>query len=186
MLAAISSSRVGNITIVGLLPINYKGNNQSCWNHNLSDMADSRPDQPLTTSMTQETTNEHMRLLPQDAEIHSCDNVTISSRRYCGLPYNAVCCLFLYFFVEMYDMVTIAPLTALFEQSLCRIWYRNHDPSLISPGGSVKEQFCKLEHIQAAVAVVRGWKLAFDTLPGTEIMRLHLSCRAACFRVLLK
>ena len=139
-------------------------------------MADFRPGssrgQPLTTSITEETTNEHMRLLPQEDEIQLCNNVTVPSKHYCGLPYLVVCCLTLYFLVEMFDMVTIAPLTALLEQSLCRTWYRSHDPSLINPGGSVEEQLCKIEPIQAEVAVLRGWKLAFDALPGTAIVRL--------------
>ena len=139
-------------------------------------MAGSRPEssrgQPLTTSMTEEPTNEHSRLLPQDDVIQRCNDLTVPSKHYCGLPHLVVYCLTLYFLVEMFDMVTIAPLTALLEQSLCRTWYRSHDPSLISPGGSVEEQFCKIEPIQAEVAVLRGWKLAFDALPGTAIVRL--------------
>lgn len=139
-------------------------------------MADSRPEstrgQPLTTSMTEEPTNEHTRLLLQDDEMQRCNNVIAPSKRFCGLPYLVVCCLTLYFLVEMFDMVTIAPLTALLEQSLCRTWYRSHDPSLINPGGSVEEQCCKIEPIQAELAVLRGWKLAFDALPGAAIVRL--------------
>ena len=138
-------------------------------------LLESVPGQPLETSTNEESLNEHSRLLPKKAKVRPRHDVATSSRRCCGLPYTAVCCLFLYFFVEMYDMITIAPLTAIFEQSVCRKWYINHDPSRINFGGSVNEQLCKLESIQAAVAVLRGWKLAFDTIPGTNLLRLQTS-----------
>lgn len=79
------------------------------------------------------------------------------------------CCLALYFLVEMFDMISIAPLTALLEKVLCRNFYRGRDPSLIAPGGSVDERYCKLDAIQSELAIIRGWKLAFDALPGKSI-----------------
>ena len=138
-------------------------------------LLESVPGQPLETSTNEESLNEHSRPLSKKGEVRPRHYVATFSRRWCGLPYTALCCLFLYFFVEMYDMITIAPLTAIFEQSLCRKWYINHDPSRINFGGPVNEQFCKLEPIQAAVAVLRGWKLAFDTVPGTNLLRLQTS-----------
>lgn len=65
-------------------------------------------------------------------------------------------------------MINVAPFRAILEQSLCPSWYSTHDLSLFNPGGFVEEQCCKIRPIQAGVAVLRGWKLTFDTIPGTE------------------
>ncbi|TAQ85799.1 hypothetical protein B7494_g5856 [Chlorociboria aeruginascens] len=77
----------------------------------------------------------------------------------------AVYCMLLLFLVEMYDFITIAPLVALFERSICRSYYVLHSPEVIRPDGSIEESLCKINPIQAELAVLRGWKLAFDTLP---------------------
>lgn len=84
------------------------------------------------------------------------------------LTSTAMYCMLLLFLVEMYDFITIGPLVALFECSICRTYYALHDPDTIQPDGSVEESLCKVDDIQAELAILRGWKLAFDTIPGAN------------------
>ena len=115
--------------------------------------------------MSEENTEEYRRLL-KEAEDRTFGPAPNQCGKNLTLSGTAAYCLLLYFLVKMYDMVLVAPLTALFEQALCRAYHKMHDPSLIAPGGSVHESLCKLDEIQAELANIRGWMLAFDALPG--------------------
>ena len=92
----------------------------------------------------------------------------VHDRRHSTFSRVVIACMILYFLVEMYDMMTIAPLTALFEQAACQKYYKLHEPALIKPGGSVGEKYCKLNPIQAELAILRGWKSTFDAIPGEQ------------------
>jgi hypothetical protein len=70
------------------------------------------------------------------------------------------------FLVEMYDFITIAPPIALFERSICRTYYASHVPHVIRPDGYVPEALCKLDSIQVELAILRGWKVTFGSIPG--------------------
>lgn len=120
------------------------------------------------SSFVEEPSNVHSQLLPHDSTGQRIDPDSIRhhDETHHHLSRVGVYCVLLYFLVEMSDMISIAPLTALLEQSVCRSYFEVHNPSMIVPGGSVREDHCKLKPIQAELAVVRGWKLAFDTLPG--------------------
>ena len=115
----------------------------------------------LSTNMSEETAEED-RLLPHKAGVSDPTTTGFSISR------HAACCLLLYFLVEMYDMVTIAPLTSLFEKALCRSYYTNPEPSMPGFNGPIREIDCKNDIVQAKLAILRGWKLAFDALPGEQ------------------
>ncbi len=72
----------------------------------------------------------------------------------------------IHFLLAYCELILVAPLIKLFEQSLCISYYEIHDPGVISPGGSVPELMCKIQAIQAPLATIRGWKSLFDTIPG--------------------
>ena len=119
--------------------------------------------------MPQEVAEERIGLLMRDAN-HLAPPVK-SRRNGRNLPifHPVNYCMLLYFLVEMYDLISDAPLTALLEQNLCREYYTKHDPSQIVPGGSLDERLCKLNAVQSELAVVRGWSLALNALLGKTI-----------------
>ena len=65
----------------------------------------------------------------------------------------------IHFLVAFCEMILVAPLIKLFEQSLCLRHYN-------FPSGGVAESQCKILEIQHELATIRGWKSLFDTLPG--------------------
>ena len=122
--------------------------------------------------MLQDVAEERIGLLAHDASGHathvkSCRN----GRNFPNFPniHPVTYCMLLYFLVGMHDLISDAPLTALLEQKLCREYYIKYDRSLIAPGGSIDERFCKLNAVQSELAIVRGWSLASNALPGKTL-----------------
>jgi hypothetical protein len=74
----------------------------------------------------------------------------------------------IHFLLAYCELILVAPLIKLFEQSLCTIYYDAHDPSVIGPGGGIPELLCKIQGIQAPSATIRGWKSMLDTIPGSN------------------
>lgn len=74
--------------------------------------------------------------------------------------------LIMNFSLGFHDTVLIAPYLSLMERALCKSYYTTEDPSLIGPGGWVPEMYCKVPGVQRELAVIRGWRSFFDTLPG--------------------
>ncbi|KAM3080581.1 hypothetical protein ACMFMG_005523 [Clarireedia jacksonii] len=64
----------------------------------------------------------------------------------------------LHFLLAFSEIVLVAPLIKLFEQSLCLNYYD-------FPAAGVQEEWCKIPEVQGPLATVRGWKGAGDTLP---------------------
>lgn len=52
------------------------------------------------------------------------------------------------------------PLNRVIERRLCHDYYDENDPSSISPGGSIPEHLCKIDHVQQGLAWIQG---AMDT-----------------------
>ncbi|EAW08898.1 putative MFS transporter [Aspergillus clavatus NRRL 1] len=65
-------------------------------------------------------------------------------------------------------LVTV-PQTRLYESIACYRYYETHEPSRIGPGGSVREQWCKIAPVQAEVAFVRGYEALFTAIPGVAL-----------------
>jgi len=78
-----------------------------------------------------------------------------------GIPISLYC-VALYFFMEIFDFIIIAPLTQLFEEVICRQYYEEHVLQFFAD-----HRDCKIAPIQSELAIVRGWKGFFDALPGT-------------------
>ena len=61
----------------------------------------------------------------------------------------------------------------MFELGLYREYFDNHDPTTISPGGSVLEKSCEFEEIQRNLAYLKGWLSLFEGLRG-EVQSLSI------------
>jgi hypothetical protein len=72
----------------------------------------------------------------------------------------------IHFLLAFCEMVLVAPLIKLFEQSLCLSHYG-------FPSAGVPERMCKIPEIQHPLATVRGWKSMFDTIPGSSSLVFH-------------
>jgi hypothetical protein len=72
----------------------------------------------------------------------------------------------IHFLLAFCELILVAPLIKLFEQSLCITYYDIHDPSVIDTGSGIPEFLCKIQEIQVPLATIRGWKSLFDTIPG--------------------
>jgi hypothetical protein len=76
----------------------------------------------------------------------------------------------IHFLLAFCEMILVAPLIKLFEESLCLAHYD-------FPSGGVEESLCKIPEIQRPLATIRGWKAMFDTLPGTFLLHwLQYDC----------
>ncbi|PBP21869.1 MFS multidrug transporter [Diplocarpon rosae] len=64
----------------------------------------------------------------------------------------------IHFLLAFTEIILVAPLVRLFENSLCLSHYG-------FPDGGVAEAMCKIHEVQAPLATIRGWKSTFDTIP---------------------
>lgn len=65
----------------------------------------------------------------------------------------------IHFLLAFAEIILVAPLIRLFENSLC---LKHYD----FPQGGVREDRCKIPEVQIPLATIRGWKSMFDTIPG--------------------
>ncbi len=65
----------------------------------------------------------------------------------------------IHFLLAFCEIILVAPLIKLFENSLCL----NHYGFQVA---GVEEALCKIPEIQQPLATIRGWKSTFDTIPG--------------------
>ena len=117
----------------------------------------------------------------RNASITSDDGLTSRSTRTSGflLSHAAVCCLVLNFALELFNMGLITPQVALFQRSICFRFYQQHDSHSVHPNGSTDQQSCKILPIQHELAVFRGWKGVFDSIPG--IHQLEAAFQSSSF-----
>ena len=73
--------------------------------------------------------------------------------------------LYLVFLDLGYELITPAQ-TRIFESIYCRLYYTEHDPSLIGSDGQdgVDEEWCKVSEVQRRVAMLKGWQIAFESI----------------------
>ncbi len=69
----------------------------------------------------------------------------------------------IHFFLAFCEIILVAPLIKLFENSLCLSHFD-------FPVGGIDESLCKIPEIQKPLATIRGWKSMFDTIPGILIL----------------
>jgi hypothetical protein len=76
------------------------------------------------------------------------------------------------------DRLIIPPLNRLLEANICRVYYREHDPSVIDGNDQVPEYMCKVNSVQIQLALLLG---AIQTI-GLVCGKLCLSQIAAASR----
>lgn len=114
----------------------------------------------MTVSNEGESSNEQGRLLGGDngqnetlrGEVHGLESTPTLTRII--LYFMAI-----HFLLAFCEMILVAPLIQLFENSLCLKYYG-------FPVDGVGEKLCKVPEIQGPLATIRGLKSSFDTLPG--------------------
>jgi hypothetical protein len=88
----------------------------------------------------------------------------------------------IHFLLAFCEMILVAPLIRLFEQSLCLSHYD-------FPSAGIPESMCKGPEIQHPLATIRGWKSMFDTIPGDcslGSLRVLVLTYAQCFSLLFR
>lgn len=68
--------------------------------------------------------------------------------------------------IDVGGFLSDAPKTRVFEENICLVYYRQHDPSQIGSDGSVPEKLCKVDEVQQKLAMIFGWQDMFDAVPG--------------------
>jgi hypothetical protein len=76
------------------------------------------------------------------------------------------------------DRLIIPPLNRLLEANICRVYYREHDPSFINGNDQVPEHLCKVHSIQIQLALLLG---AIQTI-GLVCGKLYLVQRLRNFK----
>ncbi|KAL9016294.1 MAG: hypothetical protein Q9185_006354 [Variospora sp. 1 TL-2023] len=77
-------------------------------------------------------------------------------------------CGFLSLVADLGGNMTAAPEIRILELSLCREYYRAHDPSVIGlpPWRFVDERYCKIAEVQSQLAQLRGLRAPLSVIPG--------------------
>lgn len=80
----------------------------------------------------------------------------------------------IHFLLAFCEIILVAPLIKLFENSLCLKYYN-------FPANGVQEDLCQIPEIQGPLAKIRGWKSMCDTIPGD----CCYICDTLCLRFLI-
>lgn len=117
---------------------------------------------PVASPNIRNRESEHAPLLTGDREIHGQDDrPREATRSDDAQPLSKLILYFMtiHFLLAFAEIILVAPLIRLFENSLCLSHYG-------FPNGGVKEVLCKIPEVQQPLATIRGWKSLFDTVPG--------------------
>lgn len=79
----------------------------------------------------------------------------------------------IHFLLAFCEMILVAALIKLFENSLCLAFYD-------FPVGGIEESLCKVPEIQGPLATIRGWKSSFDMIAGILIRLHYIDCLLTC------
>lgn len=121
-------------------------------------MSEPREEEPLLASLGHEEVNETRTNLPTYFQAKRSQTASAT--------WTVLYFMALHFLIAFIEMVLVAPLLRLEEESICIRHYYVFDPSLIGSGGNIDEQLCKIGQVQGPLARIRGWKSLLDTIPG--------------------
>ncbi|PQE10193.1 mfs multidrug transporter protein [Rutstroemia sp. NJR-2017a WRK4] len=124
----------------------------------------SSPSSSVTTPPHDPSPCETSSLLPHQDEDAPTPS-TSASLSSPSLTATILTFMTLHFLLAFSEIILVAPLIKLFEQSLCLNYYD-------FPTGGVQEEWCKVPQVQGPLATIRGWKGAGDTLPDCRSMEL--------------
>jgi hypothetical protein len=114
----------------------------------------------MTLSSEEESSTEQDRLLShENSQDDGLEEGAESFKSSPALTNIVLYFMAIHFLLAFCEMILVAPLIQLFENSLCLDHYG-------FPVGGVEELLCKVPEIQGPLATIRGLKSSFDTLPG--------------------
>ncbi|KAI1422502.1 hypothetical protein F5Y12DRAFT_762384 [Xylaria sp. FL1777] len=87
-------------------------------------------------------------------------------------------CVLVFFLVELYELIIIAPTAALIEVFICWQYFEKVDLAVISRGRGINSAMCKNNYVQSELATVLGWKAVFDSIPVFILSFLLEPCLA--------
>jgi hypothetical protein len=68
--------------------------------------------------------------------------------------------------IDLGAFMAAAPITRVFEATLCLQYYREHDPTVIDKDGKTFEVLCKIDVVQQRMSMIFGWQDMLDGIPG--------------------
>lgn len=83
-----------------------------------------------------------------------------------------LCTFALYILASFAKHVIEVPSIALFEQTICTQYYRQHGNAAAYDTEEFAGSLCKVVPVQDKLATVVGWKLSFDAVPGKRYRSL--------------
>ncbi|KAG8533886.1 uncharacterized protein KY384_001627, partial [Bacidia gigantensis] len=84
-----------------------------------------------------------------------------------GFLRTIVLCTLLILIADIGGSMLVAPDVRVLELSLCRQYYKRHDPTVIGPPpfALVEERLCKIADIQGPLAELRGLRASLSVIP---------------------
>ncbi|KAF4634520.1 hypothetical protein G7Y89_g3589 [Cudoniella acicularis] len=101
---------------------------------------------------------EDAPLLSPEVPEHDGQTANESTSVSKSLPVIVLYFMAIHFLLAFCELILVAPLIKLFENSLCLSHYN-------FPQNGINEELCKIPEIQVPLATIRGWKSMFDTIP---------------------
>jgi hypothetical protein len=87
-----------------------------------------------------------------------------------------IMCVFV-FVVDFPEFARTAPSLRLFEQAVCREYYRDHDASVIGADGAIASDLCKAKPVQQRLATLKGILGFLGVIPGKPKISVSLNTR---------
>jgi hypothetical protein len=72
--------------------------------------------------------------------------------------------MFIMVLASMSNAISETPLLLLYETAICKAYYVVNDPAAIGPGGYIPEAKCKLDPIQADLAMIHASQKQFNVI----------------------
>ena len=96
------------------------------------------------------------------------------SRRIARNSLKTICILLLLLCLQnMAVKLMNLPLNRVIELRYCQEYYSDHDPTVISPDGSIAEGLCKIDGIQQRLAWMQGMIETFHIICGEFYLIFH-------------
>jgi MFS family permease len=127
------------------------------------------PAQPSESSEPNSTTPLISRPGNNQRTISGSSNSSRSSltdKQHRGFLFVTTICVLSLFLIEIGDYMQRAPWIRILEANVCRTYYLSSPVVGLDPSKPIPEARCKIEAVQAELAMLKGWDLMFSCLPS--------------------
>lgn len=73
--------------------------------------------------------------------------------------------------VDLPSVMHHASQIKIFESIICHQYYLEHDPTKFTKDGTIPEEMCKIEPVQAEMSSLKGWGSFWGHLPGNSFRK---------------